>query len=300
MAAVILLPGREKSMHRRHPWIFSGAVMKTAGEAAPGETVEILAADGNLLGRGAYSPGSKIRVRAWTFSRDESIGPDFFRRRLEEAYRNRLSVIPAGDTAFRMVHAESDGLPGVIVDRYGDFLVGQFLTAGAEYWKATIVSLLDEIFPNQGVYERSDGEVRLKEDLPRQTGVLSGREPPDLIEIREGTLKFLVDIRGGHKTGFYLDQRDNRIALMPYADGAHVLNCFSYTGAFAVAALTAGAREVVNVDSSADALALARNNVELNMPGGAGSSYITGDVFTVLREYRDAGRRFDLVIRGVR
>jgi 23S rRNA (cytosine1962-C5)-methyltransferase len=296
MASIILNARREKSIQRRHPWIFSGAIARTDGTPAAGETVDIRSSDGTLLGKGAYSPSSKIRVRVWTFDPDEDVTEVFFRHRLERAIRARTPLLNAENTACRLVHAESDGLPGVIIDRYGEYIVGQFLTTGAEYWKPTIVSLLDALVPNRGIYERSDADVRKKEGLPPQSGILSGAMPPDLVEIREGGNRFFVDVRHGHKTGFYLDQRDNRDAVTPYATGAEVLNCFSYTGGFGVAALKAGAISLVNVDASAEALSLARHNIEANVPEATGVQYLLGDVFTVLREYRDQNRRFDLII----
>lgn len=296
MATIVLNAKREKSMLRRHPWIFSGAIAKTDGTPASGETVDIRAIDGRYLGKGAYSPHSKIRVRVWTFLPDEDVTPALFRDRLERAILARATLFDEGNTACRLVHAESDWLPGIVIDRYGGYIVCQFLTAGAEYWKPTIVSLLDTLLPNCGIYERSDADARKKEGLPEQTGVLSGGMPPDLVEIMEGGSRFFVDVRQGHKTGFYLDQRDNRAAVTDYARGAEVLNCFSYTGGFAVAALKAGAVGLINVDASTDALSLARRNIEINVSGTAMAQYRVGDVFTVLREYRDAGRRFDLIV----
>ncbi|MFH0730041.1 MAG: class I SAM-dependent methyltransferase [Pseudomonadota bacterium] len=296
MAAIILNARREKSIRRRHPWIFSGAIARTDGAPGPGETVNIRTSDGVKLGKGAYSPVSKIRVRVWTFDPEEAVTPAFFRYRLERAIRCRAPLLNGENTACRLVHAESDGLPGVIIDQYGDYIICQFLTAGAEYWKGTIVSLLGELVPNKGIYERSDADVRKKEGLPEQSGILSGEMPPDSVEIREGGYRFFVDVRYGHKTGFYLDQRDNRAAITAHAKGAEVLNCFSYTGGFAVYALKAEASGVINVDASADALSLARRNIDANVPDTTRAQYLAGDVFTVLRGYRDQGRRFDLII----
>jgi 23S rRNA (cytosine1962-C5)-methyltransferase len=232
----------------------------------------------------------------WSFLPGEEISEAFFRRRLERAITARAALLETGNTALRLVNAESDGLPGLILDRYGDYIVGQFLSAGADCWKPTLVSLLNELVPNRGIYERSDGAVRQKEGLEMKTGILSGQAPPERVEIREGSCRFWVDIRNGHKTGFYLDQRDNRAAVAPYAPGAAVLNCFSYTGGFGVSALKAGAASVVNVDTSADALLLARENAAANAVAPHQATYVTGDGFTVLREFLEAGRRFDLVI----
>jgi 23S rRNA (cytosine1962-C5)-methyltransferase len=309
MPNVILKPGREKSLQRRHPWIFSGAIAGIEGNPGVGETVEVDAADGTRLALGAYSPHSQIAVRIWTFDPTESISPPFFRARLTRAFAAReVSLhassrsIPVGRptphalTAYRLVNAESDGLPGLIVDRYGDFLVCQFLSAGAEYWKREIVALLADLLPYAGIYERSDVDVREKEGLAPATGVLAGSPPPDLVEIDESGCRFAVDVRGGHKTGFYLDQRDNRVPLAEYAGGREVLNCFAYTGAFGVWALKGGAVKVTNVESSAAALDLARRNVELNGLDASRVENFAGDVFHVLRQYRDARREFDLVL----
>jgi 23S rRNA (cytosine1962-C5)-methyltransferase len=297
MASVILKALREKSLLHRHPWIFSGAIAKIKGHAQLGETVDIFASDGAYCGRGAYSPHSQIAVRVWTFDSDETISPEFFRSRIERAIRSRHRLLSLpGTAACRLVNSESDGLPGVIADIYGEYIVCQFLSAGAEYWKQTIVSLLRELLPVAGIYERSDADVRGKEGLPEQTGLLWGKEPPELIEIREGDYRFLADVRRGHKTGFYLDQRDNRACSAAYARDAEVLNCFAYTGGFAVAALAGGAARVVNIEASADALALAQKNIGLNGYSMEKFENVEGNVFGLLRQYRNEERQFDLMI----
>jgi 23S rRNA (cytosine1962-C5)-methyltransferase len=198
--------------------------------------------------------------------------------------------------AVRLVAAESDGLPGLIIDRYADWLVCQFLSAGSEHWKNTIVELLQEIFPGLSIYERSDVSVREKEGLPSRCGVLAGAEPPEHVEINENGMRLLVDIKGGHKTGYYLDQRDSRAAVRDWADGRDVLNCFSYTGGFGVAALLGGAKHVLQMDSSEPALEIARQNAVLNGLDPAASEYMCGDVFKELRRFRDSRRDFDLII----
>ncbi len=298
MPAVILKPGREKSLQRRHPWIFSGAIEKVEGDPRSGETVEVRSAGGTPLALGAYSPHSQIAVRTWTFDPTESVSPAFFRARLTRALAARHQVFPKHlvSNAYRLVNAESDGLPGLVVDRYGEYLVCQFLSAGAEYWKREIVTLLADLLPYTGIYERSDVDVREKEGLSPATGVLAGSPPPDFVEIDEYGCRFAVDVRGGHKTGFYLDQRDNRALVAKYAEGREVLNCFAYTGAFGVWALKGGAVEVTNVESSATALDLARRNVELNGLSASKVENTAGDVFHVLRQYRDARRQFDLIV----
>jgi 23S rRNA (cytosine1962-C5)-methyltransferase len=297
MKAVVLKRGREKSLMRKHPWIFSGAIARIEGHPRAGETVDILVAEGALLGRGAYSPRSQMTVRVWTFDPQEEVSPQFFADRLARAAESRGALaVGEGPPGVRLVNAESDGLPGIIVDRYGEYLVAQFLTTGAEYWKATIVEALSRLEGVSGVYERSDADVREKEGLPKLAGVLAGGEPPDLVEIREGPCRFLVDVKYGHKTGFYLDQRENRAMIAEFARGAEVLNCFSYTGGFGIAALAAGAVKAMNVDSSAPALELAGRNAELNGFDASVVENVEGDAFAVMRKWRDAGRVFDLIV----
>jgi 23S rRNA (cytosine1962-C5)-methyltransferase len=297
MKAIVLKRGREKSLMRRHPWIFSGAIARIEGNPRAGETVDILTIEGALLGRGAYSSRSQMTVRVWTFDPQEEVSPEFFADRLARAAESRGALTAGeGPHGVRLVNAESDGLPGIIVDRYGEYLVAQFLTTGAEYWKAAIVEALSRLEGVSGVYERSDADVREKEGLPKLAGVLAGVEPPDLVEIREGPCRFLVDLKHGHKTGFYLDQRENRAMIAEFARGAAALNCFSYTGGFGVAALAAGAVAATNVDSSAPALELAGRNAELNGFDASMVENVEGDAFTVLRKWRDEGRMFDLVV----
>jgi 23S rRNA (cytosine1962-C5)-methyltransferase len=297
MKAVVLKRGREKSLLRRHPWIFSGAIARVEGRPRPGETVDILAAEGAVIARGSYSPESQITVRVWTFDPQEEVSPEFFRGRLERAIEARGALAAGeGPLGVRLVNAESDGLPGIIVDRYADFIVAQFLSTGAEYWKGAVAETLSQVDGVSGVYERSDADVREKENMPKLAGLLAGREPPELIEIREGPCRYLVDVRGGHKTGFYLDQRENRGVIAECAGDASVLNCFSYTGGFGVAALHAGAANVVNVDSSAGALELGRKNVALNGFDPSRVEDVEGDAFTVLRRWRGAGRLFEMIV----
>jgi 23S rRNA (cytosine1962-C5)-methyltransferase len=287
---------------RLHPWIFSGAVGSVEGQPEPGETVEVTSVDGTQLAVGAYSPQSQIVVRVWDFEASTPINRDFFRGRLERALALRRSLGMPGslggkpDAAGRLVNAESDGLPGLVVDRYGDFLVCQFLSAGAEAWKNEVVALLYEMAPCRGIYERSDVDVREKEGLPPVTGLLAGSAPGDLVEIEEGGCRFWVDVLRGHKTGFYLDQRENRAIVGQLAQGREVLNCFAYTGGFGIYALRGGATRLTNVESSAPSLDLAGRNLELNGLDPSLAENVEGDVFHVLRRYRDARRQFDLIV----
>ena len=293
---LILKPGREKSLQRRHPWIFSGAVAKVDGAPAPGATVEIVSVGGDFLARAAYSPASQIRARAWTFDPLEPVDPDLFRHRLYSSILTRSSLLSDPQTdSFRLVHAESDGLPGLIVDRYANTLVVQLLSAGADFWRQTLVGLLAELTGLEQIYERSDADVRALEGLPPCVGPLLG-SPPEKQIITENGLKFNVDLASGHKTGSYLDQRVNRMLVRELADSKDVLDCFCYTGGFSINALAGGARSVLAVDSSADALRLCQENIDLNELPEYHHSFVEGDVFQVLRKFRDETRSFDLIV----
>ncbi len=262
---LVLLPGREKSLLRRHVWIFSGAVAALEGEAAPGETVVVTDSKRRFLARAAWSPESQLAARIWSFDPEETIDAAFFRRRIENAveYRKFLGL-DAPEGGCRLIHSEGDALPGLIVDRYGEYLVVQFLSTGVEHFRAEIVAALQAATGAKGIYERSDVGVRAKEGLPERSGLLAGAEPPNPLVITENGAKFAVDVRHGQKSGFYFDQRDSRRAVREFAAGRRVLNAFSYTGGFGVAAALAGAEHVVNIDSSAPALKLARHNMEMN------------------------------------
>ena len=316
---VVLKRNRARPVLQRHPWIFSGAIERIEGEAADGDVVEVCDAGHNWLARGTLNRCSQIAVRLLTWRQDEPVDGAFWRRRLERAIAAR-QVLELGEdtpvlgeglrpshpttTAYRLVHAESDYLPGLIVDRYGEWLVIQFLTLGVERWKEELVDLLVDLVDGvRGVYERSDVKVRAKEGLEQRTGLLWGEEPPELVEVLENGRRFLVDVRRGHKTGFYLDQRESRARLLAFCDGAEVLDAFAYTGAFGVYAAAGGASRVTLVESSAPALELARRHVEntldplgLGKPKGSVVECVEGDVFSVLRGYRAQDRCFDVVV----
>ncbi|MGF1792649.1 class I SAM-dependent methyltransferase [Photobacterium profundum] len=297
-ASIYLIKGREKSLRRRHPWVFSRGIDRIEGnKPSMGETVEIYDNKGEWLARGAYSPQSQIRVRVWTFDKKEVINVDFFVKRLKAAQALR-DVLAARDglTGYRLIAAESDGLPGITIDRYQNFLVCQLLSAGAEEQKDALVEALNICYPECSVYERSDVAVRKKEGLKQRTGVLSGEEPPKFVTIEENGIKINVDIVGGHKTGFYLDQRDSRQAAVKYVNGKRVLNCFCYTGGFGLYALKGGASQVINVDVSQPALDTARLNAEANGLPVENAEFVNADVFKLLREYRERGEFFDVVI----
>ncbi len=291
---LVLKAGREKSLLRRHPWVFNGAIAQVRGDPQAGATVAVKSAEGAFLAWAAYSPKSRIAARVWSFREDETVDAALIARRFDAAlaYRRMLRI---DSDAQRLIYAEADGLPGVVVDRYADVLVLQLTSAGAEAWREVIVELLAGRFPGAVLFERSDAEVRHLEGLEPRLGLVRGRLPGAVL-IREHGLRFRVDVARGHKTGFYLDQRENRQRVGRHARDRDVLNCFAYTGAFTVHSLDAGARSVLSVDSSAEALELAREHVTLNELDPARCEWRTADVFQELRRLRDQGRRFGLII----
>ncbi|MFO1323871.1 MAG: class I SAM-dependent methyltransferase [Burkholderiales bacterium] len=289
-------PGRDKSLRQRHPWVFSGAVDRVEGTPGSGDTVTVAAADGGFLAYAAWSPASQIRARAWSFDAAATIDAAFIARAVAAAAASRAALVGADHTGVRLIHGESDALPGVVADRYDDVVVLQCLSAGAERWRDAIALALAGL-PGVGcVFERSDADVRTLEGLPARTGALVGALPPALT-IREHGLAYRVDPVAGQKTGFYLDQRDNRALVRDVARDRRVLNAFCYSGGFTLAALAGGARSVLSVDSSADALALGRENVALNpaLPA-ARNAWLEADVFTDLRRLRNEGAAFDLIV----
>ena len=294
MNHLILKPGREKSLKRRHPWVFSGAIAKLAGDPGSGETVEVRASDGAYVATAAYSPHSQIRARVWTWNAEE-VDAGFFTRRIEDAAaaREALGISEASD-AWRLVHGESDGLPGLIADRYGETAVMQILSAGTERWRDAIADALCGLPGVARVWERSDADVRELEGLPPRTGLVRGPPLAGAPEVHEHGLGFKVEVDSGHKTGFYLDQRDNRLLLRRLVRGRDMLDCFCYTGGFAINALRGGAKSVLAVDSSALAIEAARANAERN--GLHGAQWLEADVFQSLRRLRDEGRAFDVIV----
>jgi 23S rRNA (cytosine1962-C5)-methyltransferase len=294
MNRLVLKPAREKSLRHRHPWIFSGAVEKVEGSPASGDTVPVVAHDGTFLAWAAYCPESQIRARVWSFDANQAVDAAFLRRQLKAAI-DRRAMIRDGSDAMRLVHGESDGLPGLVVDRYGDTIVVQILSAGAEHWRALWGPLLVELTGAKAVYERSDVEVRTLEGLPPRTGPLLGNANGHARIVEDG-IAYEVDVEKGQKTGFYLDQRDNRALAGSLANGAEVLNAFCYTGAFSLAALKGGARGVTSIDTSEDALALGRRAVEINALDAGKAQWLAADVFAQLRKFRDQGRKFGLIV----
>ncbi len=297
MPEIVIKPGREKSILRMHPWIFSGAVETINGTPEPGEVVDVVTSDGRFLARAACNTRSKIVGRIWTWEPAEQVDEHFLQTRILRAISIRTALQDEiRSDAIRLVHGESDGLPGLIVDKYADVIVLQFLTAGIEYWRETIVDLLNNIIHPASLYERSDVDVRQLEGLEPRTGLIKGDSIRDPITIVENEHKFLVDILAGHKTGFYLDQRANRLIARRVSDGRKILDCFSYTGGFAVNCLAGGANTVTLVDSSSVALEQAHKNIKLNVLDLNKVSFVDQDVFIYLRLLRDKDEHFDVVI----
>jgi 23S rRNA (cytosine1962-C5)-methyltransferase len=295
LARVTLQPGREKSLGQRHPWVFSGSIATVEGTPALGDTVLLDASDGAPLASAAWSPESKIRARVWSFDPDEVIDTAFFKGRVDTAIRARDELLDSAHNACRLIHGESDGIPGFVADRYGDVVVVQVLAAGAERWRETLIDALGESTGCAAVYERSNVDVRALEGMSPREGLVRGTMPSSVRMIEDG-LRFVVDAVHGQKTGFYLDQRDNRKRIRALAAGRDVLNCFCYTGGFTVAALAGGAKSVLSIDSSAEALALGRENVAANALDSMRAEWRDADIFTELRKLRDGARAFDLIV----
>ena len=299
MKTIRLRDGKERSLIKRHPWVFEGSI--ASGRADAGETVRVESAAGEFLAWGAYSPASKIRVRAWSFDVAERIDAAFFERRIARAVAVRARL-PIESDAVRLIHGEADGLPGLVVDRYGDTLSAQFTAAGVERWKPVIADALIKATGLQRLYERSDASVRELEGLAAVTGWLrlpTGAPEHTELTIHEHGWKLTVDVARGHKTGYYLDQRDSRRLFadcVRHFGLQRVLNCYSYTGGFSVAALVAGAAEVTSVDSSGPALERAIAHVALNGFDAQRHSVIDADVNATLRGFVDQGRRFDAIV----
>jgi 23S rRNA (cytosine1962-C5)-methyltransferase len=297
MATVILKPGREKSVLRHHPWIFSGAIAQIKGDAISGETVDVFSAKQIWLARGAYSHNSQIKIRIWTWNQEEIINNAFIEHRLQKAIYSRRQLYDLGDTnSFRLVHGESDGLPGLIVDRYADIIVVQYLSAGVEYWRGVINTAITQATGSEQLFERSDADVRQLEGLQSRIGSLSGDSVPDVVLIREHGLIYEVNIKTGHKTGFYLDQRNNRLIIRSLSEGRDILDCFCYTGGFSLNTAVGQARSILALDESGDALAMADKNFSINQLRHDDIHLERGDVFNVLRRLRDSGRSFDMII----
>lgn len=293
---IVLHAGREKSVQRRHPWIFSGAVARVDGAPQNGDTLPVRDISGNFLAWAAYSASSQITARVWSWDESDAIDAAFFQNRIGRAVAARNALkLSEQSSGTRLIHAESDGLPGLIVDRYGDTLVLQIGSAGPEHWRDTIADTLQALCNPVCIYERSDSDARELEGLEIRNGVLRGALP-EHVEVVEHGLRFGVDVAAGQKTGFYLDQRDNRELTGKLAQDKDVLNCFCYTGGFSLYALRGGARSVLSIDASGDALRIAEQNLTANGLDASRAEWQEADVFLALRKLRDQGRSFDFII----
>jgi 23S rRNA (cytosine1962-C5)-methyltransferase len=293
MQKIFLKKGRERPVLRGHPWIFSGAIARMEADSEEAGIADVLDSQGCWLARGLYSPKSQIRVRLFTWKKEEQIDSLFFTHRLSQAAALRKRFLSPSTNAYRLTNGEGDFLPGLVIDRYGDFLVCQFITAGMDRFKGNVTDALLSLFSPKGIYERSEGGAREEEGLSPSVGVLSGEEPPDLIPIEENRLRFLVDVRAGQKTGFFLDQRDHRDLLSTLCRDKTVLNCFAYTGAFSLYAAKGGAVRSVSVESSRPALDLAKRIFELNGLPASEEDFLKADAFSYLKKCR---MEFDIVV----
>ncbi len=296
MSSLVLKAGKEKSLLRKHPWIFSGAIQRVEGTPKNGDTVQVMSSNRRFLAHAAYNPTSNIAARVWSWEEQEQINAKFFRKKIKAAIAARDSLaIESYSNSWRLIHAESDGLPGLIVDRYGEVLVIQLGSAGAERWKDVITDILQELCKPACIYERSDSDSRRLEGMELRNGILRG-EMPDNVAVIEHGFHFRLDIQHGQKTGFYLDQRDNRALTEALARDKDVLNCFCYTGGFSLYALRGSAKSVLSIDTSAEALCIATENVSRNGLDDARAKWLEADVFQALRKLRDQDRKFDLII----
>ncbi len=297
MVDVILKKGKEKAALQRHPWIFSGAIDKVKGSPANGEVVKVLAANKDFLAYGYYNDKSRVAVRLLEWAEDQTISKDWYQQRVRTAIAARKHVLRKGDTnTCRLVFSEADFLPGLIVDQYADFLSLQILSAGMENIKADIIEILKEELNPKGIFDKSDASARTHESLDAEQGLLWGEHPPEFIEVKENGILYHINIAGGQKSGFYCDQRDNRLLLADYAEGKRVLDCFSYSGGFSLNSLKQGAAHVTSVDSSALALETLQQNIGLNGFTADRSTSVQSDVNKQLRAFKKEGKTFDIVV----
>ena len=297
MVEVILKKGKEKAALQRHPWIFSGALDKVKGSPANGEVVRVLAADKEFLAYGYFNEKSRVAVRMLEWDEAKTINRDWYQQKIRTAIASRAHVLRNGDTnTCRLVFSEADFLPGLIVDRYADFLSLQILSAGIEQAKAEIIDILREELQPKGIFDKSDATARGHEDLEVANGLLWGEHPPEFLEVKENGILYHINIAGGQKSGFYCDQRDNRQILAAYTPGKTVLDCFSYSGGFSLNSLKVGAAHVTSVDSSALALETLQQNIDLNGFDKAQSTVIQSDVNKQLRALKEEGRKFDVIV----
>lgn len=296
LAEILLKNGREKSVLLHHPWIFASSISEINGTVTSGDVIRVVSGDGKTLGLATYSEKSQIQGRMLTWDPDEQVNNDFYKNRIINSINKRDLIRTSECNAYRLVYGESDGLPGLIVDQYDETIVFQLLTAGMDKERDLICKVIAEIFPGGYIFERSDADVRVLEGLSNRVGAISGTKIPEDIWIHENGVFYKVDIASGQKTGFYLDQRENRNKLLRYCEGKRVLNCFSYTGGFTLNALKGGSDSVVSIDSSQHALNILMLNIERNQIDPTKTQSICGDVFVELRKFRDRAEKFDVIV----
>jgi 23S rRNA (cytosine1962-C5)-methyltransferase len=297
MVDVILKKGKEKAALQRHPWIFSGAIDKVKGSPQNGDVVCVLAANADFLAYGYYNENSRVAVRLLEWNQDRTIDKGWYQQKIQIAIAARKHVLKNGDTnTCRLVFSEADFLPGLIVDQYADFLSLQILSAGIEAVKVDIIDILRDELQPLGIFDKSDASARTHENLEVEQGLLWGEAPPEFLEVRENGIRYNINIEGGQKSGFYCDQRDNRLLLADYAGGKRVLDCFSYSGGFSLNCLKLGATHVTSVDSSAPALETLQQNMVLNGFAAERNTIVQSDVNKQLRQFKEEGKTFDIVV----
>ncbi|PST85162.1 class I SAM-dependent rRNA methyltransferase [Pedobacter yulinensis] len=296
MVEIILKKGKEKAAIQRHPWVFSGAVAQIKGKPGNGDVVRLLAFDQEFLGYGFFNGNSRIAVRLMEWDEEKLIDEAWFTARIAQAVSSRRSLLGSGTDTCRIIFSEADFLPGLIADKYGDFLSLQILSAGMERYKDLLIaSLVRELQP-KGIFDKSDAAARAHEGLEPSSGSLWGEQPPEFLLIKENGIGYHVNIAEGQKSGFYCDQRENRMLLAGYAKDKTVLDCFSYSGGFSLNALLQGAAHVTSVDSSSLAIETLKQNTALNAFDLSKTEPIQSDVNKQLRAFRDAGRTFDVIV----
>ncbi len=300
-ASIRVFKEREKPIKNRHPWIFSGAIREIVqGVPQPGDVVEIIGENNQWLARAYFNPRSQISVRILSWDPDERIDEEFWRKKVQRAVHRRqaIGIKDRGTTALRLIFAESDGLPGLIVDQYEDYLAVQFLTLGVDIRKTLLTRILEDTIKPRGILERSDVNVRKKEGLEKVVGLLAGTAPPESLKILENDKAMMADLYRGHKTGLYLDQRDNRqlVCQQSHVEGREILNVFAYTGGFSIYAAINQARKITNVETSGSFLGAIKQNLDLNKLARPQDQYIRGNAFQILRDFREEGRQFDVII----
>lgn len=297
MVEIKLKKGKEKAVWQHHPWVFSGAVEKIKGKPTNGDVVKVVAPNGDFLAYGYFNDQSRVAVRLLEWDENIAINAEWYEQKIAKAVQSRAQFVDDTKTnAYRLIFSEADFLPGLIVDRYADFLSVQILSTGIEQAKDTIIDILIKLIKPKGIFDRSDATARTHEGITAENGLLWGTAPATFIEVKENGIKYHINIAEGQKSGFYCDQRDNRSLLAGYAKGKSVLDCFSYSGGFTLNAFAHGAKEITSVDSSALAIETLKQNIILNQFDQQQHIAIQSDVNKQLRAFKDEGKKFDVVV----